>query len=139
MSLSQYNLSSQLSTNAKAQGRKLTLKVVRNLDTDRSDWMSDVVIKSSLLGPHGTLRVRWIPVDLGYQLKVTGDIKKQINPSSTLKGKTTWVNCRIYMQYSVNTHTQASSTITNKTLYLAVADTPEDVRLFNSMRSVYSR
>ena len=36
---------------------KLTLRVVRNLDTDRSDWMSDVVIKSSLLGPHDTLRV----------------------------------------------------------------------------------
>ena len=46
MSLSQYNQSSQLTTNAKAQGRKLALKVVFNLETGRSDWVPDVVIKS---------------------------------------------------------------------------------------------
>ena len=95
MSLSEYNQSSQLTTNARAQGRKLTLKVVRNLDTDRSDWMSDVVIKTTLLGPHDTLRIRWTPVDLVYQPKVTDGIKKQINPSSTLKGKTSFSSSKM--------------------------------------------
>ena len=102
MSLSEYNQSSQLTTNARAQGRKLTLKVVRSLDTDRSDWMSDVVIKSSLLGPHGTLRIRWTPVDLGYQLKVMGDIKKQINSSSTPKGKTSSTSSKMGGDAGVN-------------------------------------
>ena len=86
MSLSQYNLSSQLTTNAKAQGRKLTLKVVMNLDTDRSDWVSDVVIKMSLIGTHDTLRICWTPVDHETILEITGSKKKQIN-SSALKGK----------------------------------------------------
>ena len=83
MSLSQYNQSSQLTTNAKAQGRKLALKVVINLETDRSDWVSDVVIKSSLIGPHDTLRDRWIPVGIETLLEITGDKKKSINSSST--------------------------------------------------------
>ncbi len=79
MSLSQFNLGSQLTTNAKAQGRKLALKVVINLETDRSDWVSDVVIKASLIGPHDTLRDddRWIPAGIETLLEITGDKRNQ--------------------------------------------------------------
>jgi hypothetical protein len=58
-----------------------------NLDTDRSDWVSDVVIKMSLIGTHDTLRICWIPVDHETILEITGSKKKQIN-SSVPKGKT---------------------------------------------------
>ena len=88
MSLSQYNQSSQLTTSAKAQGRKLALKVVINLETDRSDWVSDVVIKSSLIGPHDTLRDRWIPVGIETLVEITGNKNKSINSSSTFRGMT---------------------------------------------------
>ncbi len=84
MSLSQYNLRSQLTTNV----RRLALKVVLNLDTDRSDWVSDVVVKIALVGPHDTLRDCWIPVGFETLLEITGDEKNQINSSSTSKGKT---------------------------------------------------
>ena len=86
MNLSQYNQSSQLTTSVKAQGRKLALKVVINLETDRSDWVSDVVIKASLIRPHDTLRERWISVGIETQLEIQGSKNKSINSSSTWKG-----------------------------------------------------
>ena len=71
MSLSQYNVG-QLTSNAKAQGRNFNLRVIKSLDSDRGPWLSDVVIKASLLGSHDTVRTQWIPVDDETLLRFTG-------------------------------------------------------------------
>ena len=86
MSLSTHNAS--LTTNAKASGKKLTLKVIKNLDTDRQTWLSEVVMKSSLLGSHDTIRTQWVPIDEDQRVKIIGLNQKQINSSSTRLGKT---------------------------------------------------
>ena len=85
MSLITHNAS--LTTNAKASGKKLTLRVIKNLDTDRQTWLSEVVMKSSLLGSHDTIRTQWVPIDDETRLKIIAN-RKQINSSSTRSGKT---------------------------------------------------
>jgi hypothetical protein len=61
-----------LSSNAKASGRKLVLEVIKNLDVDRSAWLSDVVLKSSLLGTHDTVRTQWNPKNHDHDVKYLG-------------------------------------------------------------------
>ena len=67
MSLSTHH--TNLSLNAKASGKKFVLKVIKNLDIDRSAWLSDVVLKSSLLGTHDTIREQWSPKDHDHEVK----------------------------------------------------------------------
>ena len=61
-----------LTTNAKASGRKLTLLVIKDLEKDREPWMADVVRKSELLGQHDTINTKWIPQNQDYQVKILG-------------------------------------------------------------------
>ncbi len=70
MSLSTHH--TNLSWNAKASGKKLVLKVVKNLGIDRSTWLSDVVLKSSLLGTHDTVKTQWSPKDHDHDVKFLG-------------------------------------------------------------------
>ena len=87
MSLSQYNVV-QMTSDVKAQGRTLNLRLITSLDSDRGPWLSDVVIKTSLLGSHDTVRTQWIPVDDETLLRVTGEKLRKINSSSTRKSMT---------------------------------------------------
>ena len=61
-----------LSSNAKASGKKLVLKIIKQLDIDRSAWLSDVVLKSSLLGTHDTVRTQWSPKNYDHDVKYLG-------------------------------------------------------------------
>ena len=72
-----------LTTNAKASGRKLTLLIIKDLEKDREPWMADVVRKSELLGQHDTINTKWIPQNQDYQVKITGVVsaKSQPDPS----------------------------------------------------------
>ena len=70
MSLSTHH--TNLSSNAKASGKKLALKVIKNLDIDRSAWLSDVVLKSSLLGTHDTVKTQWNHKDHDHEVKFLG-------------------------------------------------------------------
>jgi hypothetical protein len=87
MNISQYNMI-QLTLNAKAQGRELNLRLIKSLDSDRGPWLSDVVIKASLLGSHDTVRTQWISVDDETLLRVTGEKLREANSSSNKKGMT---------------------------------------------------
>ena len=58
--------SANLTTNAKASGRKLTLLIIKDLEKDREPWMADVVRK------HDTINMKWIPQNQDYQVKITG-------------------------------------------------------------------
>ena len=75
--------SANLTTNAKASGRKLTLLIIKDLEKDREPWMADVVRKSELLGQHDTINMKWIPQNQDYQVKITGVVsaKSQPDPS----------------------------------------------------------
>ena len=75
--------SANLTTNAKASGRKLTLLIIKDLEKDREPWMADVVRKSELLGQHDTINTKWIPQNQDYQVKITGvvSVKSQPDPS----------------------------------------------------------
>ena len=76
--------SANLTTNAKASGRKLTLLIIKDLERDRELWMADVVRKSELLGQHDTINTKWIPQNQDYQVKITGvvSVKSQPDPST---------------------------------------------------------
>ena len=64
--------SANLSSNAKAPGKKLSLELISNLDSDRSAWLTDVVLKSSLLGTHDTIRTQGNPKDHDHDVKILG-------------------------------------------------------------------
>ena len=73
--------STMLTTNAKASGRKLTLIIIKELDNDRDAWMADVIRKIGLLGVHDTIRVKWIPQDQDYHVKITGMVQAKSQPT----------------------------------------------------------
>ena len=90
MSLSTHN--ANLSSNAKASGKKLSLRVIKNLDVDRSAWLSDVVLKSSLLGTHDTIRTQWSPKDHDHEVKFLGS-----SVNLTLESKESAEDMKVYL------------------------------------------
>ncbi len=82
MSLRTHN--ANLSSNAKASGKKLSLKVTK--DSDRPSWLSDVALKSSLLGTHHTIRTQWNPKDHDHDVKIlrsTSHLTKKVRSLPT--------------------------------------------------------
>ena len=76
--------SANLTTNAKASGRKLTLLIIKDLEKDREPWMADVVRKSELLGQHDTINMKWIPQNQDYQVKITGVVSAKSQPDPSI-------------------------------------------------------
>ena len=78
-------MSANLTTVAKASGRKLTLILITDLEKERQPWMADVILKSGLLGTHDTITTMWEPRDRDYDVKILGGVTLKTKSQPTVK------------------------------------------------------